>query len=357
MNKKMSARALCLSLAIGTAFSGTALYAASNTKTLKAVYNNIKVSYDGQLKSMSIEPFLINGSVYVPLRGISEVTGSSVNWANNTVYITSGNTVPGTSQLELQNILLENASLKQQLASSKAELEKYKKEYESEDLSSSSVSKTLKEIKDRYDDDYHVEWDFDLREKSSRLELTISYDSRDDGSDFNDISSSKLEDFIEDICKDIQDNHPRTEIRGTVEDSRYDRKKASFEFSKSGSIDFDKENISDDLRDLEDDLEDDYKHVDAPFSLPVESISLSDKNDTITYTVYIDLDTDSLILNWNKIDESSSDKRKVEDFMREVKKDIERKFDMDVEGIIKDEASSRILSQIADDNDFEYRKR
>ncbi|MGE4213814.1 MAG: Ltp family lipoprotein [Anaerotignaceae bacterium] len=65
------------------AFSETA------RKNLVAEYNNIKIYVDGKLVQTSAEPFVVNGTTYLPVRAVGEAVGKSVTWdgATQSVYL------------------------------------------------------------------------------------------------------------------------------------------------------------------------------------------------------------------------------------------------------------------------------
>jgi len=71
------------------------VYAASNTKTIEALYNNIKIYVDGvKIEPMdangnTVEPFIYNGTTYLPVRAIGEAIGKTVTWdgATQSVYL------------------------------------------------------------------------------------------------------------------------------------------------------------------------------------------------------------------------------------------------------------------------------
>ena len=78
------------------AFSGIAVaFAASNTADLKATYRDIKVYVDDRKIDYTAsngayaEPFIIDGTTYIPLRLFSEKLGQQVLWDDNTssIYI------------------------------------------------------------------------------------------------------------------------------------------------------------------------------------------------------------------------------------------------------------------------------
>lgn len=71
----------------------TTTFAASNTKTAQLYYNNIKVSLNGASIPLNgnNEPFIIDGTTYLPVRAISEALNLQVDWdaSSNTVRLTT----------------------------------------------------------------------------------------------------------------------------------------------------------------------------------------------------------------------------------------------------------------------------
>jgi hypothetical protein len=57
---------------------------------LQAVYNNMKISLDGVVltptdaNGNAVEPFAVNGTIYLPLRSIGNALGLGVNWNGGT---------------------------------------------------------------------------------------------------------------------------------------------------------------------------------------------------------------------------------------------------------------------------------
>jgi len=358
MRKFKSYKILCLTLGVTIAMSGAVLNASSLTKTLKAVYNNIAVSYNGQAKALSSEPFLINGTVYLPLRAIGEIIGANVSWANNTVYITgqSGATVSSAQEIASKNF--EIASLTQKLSLANAELLTLKGTGSTagSNLSTTLINSTLKKIADTYGEDFDIDWTFDLSLVSGRLELTASYDSKYDSSTFNKTTESKRKQFIKEVCFDIASAHKDTEIRGTLEDSRADTEKASFKYTSSGSYTYD-ETTTYSLNDFEDELLDDYPKIDCftGFTLSVDSIDLSERSNTLTFTLNTDLTptTSDYRQKWNDL--TSSQRRDLEDFFDEIINDIEDEYTSydTIVGVIRDSSLGTIASY--DDGDLDFK--
>ncbi len=103
--KGVMASALTIAL-IGTAS------AVVGSQSITAAYNNIKIVVDGSAitpkdaSGNTVEPFVYNGTTYLPVRAIATALGKEVTWDSsaNTVYLgtvpsgtTISNSVPGSS--------------------------------------------------------------------------------------------------------------------------------------------------------------------------------------------------------------------------------------------------------------------
>ena len=96
--KLKNAKALGLTLACGlTLVAGTALAtAAVTTKTLQAEYANISLVVDGQTivpkdaAGNVVEPFIVNGTTYLPVRAIGSALGKDVQWDSETKTVFVG---------------------------------------------------------------------------------------------------------------------------------------------------------------------------------------------------------------------------------------------------------------------------
>lgn len=75
-------------------FSGI-VYASTGTKSIEVIYDNIKIYKDNVLCEVKdangtvIEPFIYNGTTYMPVRGTADLAGMQVTWdgASKTVYL------------------------------------------------------------------------------------------------------------------------------------------------------------------------------------------------------------------------------------------------------------------------------
>jgi len=85
------------------------VYAASNTKNIEVIFNNIKVYKDNVLCELKdangsvIEPFVYNGTTYLPVRATANLAGMDVTWNGETqsVCLWDENTANDTYLLDV----------------------------------------------------------------------------------------------------------------------------------------------------------------------------------------------------------------------------------------------------------------
>lgn len=90
MSKKKKLFTALISIAIVASLSAT-VFAKQITETATIVYNNIKIMIDGTEYNTEVEPFIYNGSTYLPVRAVANAFGKDVDWdaENSTVIIGS----------------------------------------------------------------------------------------------------------------------------------------------------------------------------------------------------------------------------------------------------------------------------
>lgn len=95
MNRKWTHRIGAMVLC-GALLGGTAALAAGVTyKTIQVLYNDINLVVDGvpvtpkDANGVEVEPFVYNGTIYLPVRAVGEAIGKQVTWdgKTQTVYI------------------------------------------------------------------------------------------------------------------------------------------------------------------------------------------------------------------------------------------------------------------------------
>jgi len=94
---------------IGSTVTGGAVFATTGTKTIEVLYNNIKVYKDNVLCELKdangtvVEPFIYNGTTYMPVRGTANLADMQVTWDGNTksVYLWDKQVPTGTYLMEV----------------------------------------------------------------------------------------------------------------------------------------------------------------------------------------------------------------------------------------------------------------
>ncbi len=96
VGKRVGALALCGALLCGGVF------AISATKTIEVQYMDVKLVVDGvqvtpkDANGAVVEPFIYNGTTYLPVRAIGKTLGKEVDWDGNTKTVYVGK-IPGTA--------------------------------------------------------------------------------------------------------------------------------------------------------------------------------------------------------------------------------------------------------------------
>ncbi len=82
--KRVAVAVICM-----LAFSASAAMASNVARTITVYYQDIKMYVDGQRVNTSAEPFIYNGTTYLPVRAAGEALGENVYWDGSTksVYI------------------------------------------------------------------------------------------------------------------------------------------------------------------------------------------------------------------------------------------------------------------------------
>lgn len=88
MKKRL--QGLIAGVLIGTMLTGGVVFAKQISETAELFYNNIKISLNGQdiqpkdANGNYVEPFIINGTTYLPVRAVANALGMKVDWNGNT---------------------------------------------------------------------------------------------------------------------------------------------------------------------------------------------------------------------------------------------------------------------------------
>ena len=94
MNKRING--LIAGLLIGSLLAEGAVFAKQATETLDVVYDNIKILIDGKeyqptdVNGNVVEPFIYNGTTFLPVRAIANAFDKDVDWEPQTSTVTLG---------------------------------------------------------------------------------------------------------------------------------------------------------------------------------------------------------------------------------------------------------------------------
>ena len=89
-------KVICMVLVLAAVFATTA-FATVGSRTAELFYNNIKVMINGKevtpmdANGNAVEPFVIDGTTYLPVRGVASALGMNVGWDSATSTVTLDN--------------------------------------------------------------------------------------------------------------------------------------------------------------------------------------------------------------------------------------------------------------------------
>lgn len=103
---KRRLQGLIAGILLGAMLTSGVVYAKQISETAELFYNNIKISLNSQeilpkdATGNYVEPFIINGTTYLPVRAVANALGISVDWDGNTNTVilsnqNSGNVATG----------------------------------------------------------------------------------------------------------------------------------------------------------------------------------------------------------------------------------------------------------------------
>lgn len=341
LKRKKIARNIVITLLLILLMGSSVAFGVGYSKQITAYFNNIKVKLNGNLLNFSKEPFIYEGTVYIPLRDVSENLGLEVVWDGNTNTVYLANNVYGygsTPRYGYNNPYVLN---------------KDEEKEEEEDI--------IKELEDMLNDDYEeytegdeeLEFEYSLDEKSSYIKVKMEGKNFErDSSDWEDRDEDEFEDFIEDIVEEICDEIDDKDVKVDVEDEdgksvgkyEYDESKDKFEvtfqYGSDGDID-----------DLEDELNDDYDEYTKGDDGDLEfKYSLEEKSSSIN------VDMKGKNFRQDSSDWENRKNSKFEDFIEDIVEKICDEFDdMDVRIYLDDRDGVYTAKYVYDESEDEFK--
>lgn len=196
-------------------------------KKIDVLYNNIKIIVNDKTLASDPEPFIYNGTTFVPIRLIGEALGMDVQWdrARNAVVIQGHKGQEAASQYELE-------SLKVQLYYKDLEIQQLRDEIE-ELKSKKDIAKELEDyLEDEYSRWNRMDFYFDVYGDEDEIELTIEIDLDEDGYRWRNTDEDDIEDWLEEIYEYVEDEYGDVDFYGTIVDTADDEILVEFDVYK-----------------------------------------------------------------------------------------------------------------------------
>ncbi|MFB5674932.1 stalk domain-containing protein [Paenibacillus terreus] len=333
-------------LAVSGALLTQPTYAAQATKTIKAVYNNIAIVYNGNTvpSDAATEPFMINGTTYLPLRMVGTALNKDVKWdgSNKRVLITDN--APAVDPNAITALNNQITTLNQQLATAKSEAatkdatiaqlqkdkEALQKQIDDNKKNNNNSSTSLGDLEDDLNDDYgnyeSTKAEIKLSGNSDKVTLRVNVSK----TGWNKLSSNKKTNLIQDIVDDIRDKYKDADISGSVRDDNGGSTLADISVRSSGTASLNEKSSGKDISDLQSDIRDDYGNwKNVKFD-----IRLTGDEDEVKVTVYVNKD------DWSNLNTSQR-----YDFKQGIIDAIEDEYsDVEIRGTIldKNDSSNRL---------------
>jgi|GEM_PF-985557 len=300
MNNKRNRRiAMIVAVLMLTMAFSTTGFAAWMGKTIQAQYRNISIFVNGEYKQAKteagvvVEPFIVDGTTYVPLRGISEILGYKVAFNPATYRIdVSGSGMDTAAQYE---ILILKAQIK--------ELEDQLAEIEDAELDVNDLESDLKSDH-RYFDDLSIT-DIEVYGDKEEISLEIYVDTSDDDefAAWKALDDSDIEYYLERIADDILAVAEDVKISGFIEDEYDDKQLVDFTVDSRGNISLDGTSDYadiDDLGALEDAVKADFDKI---MDLNIADLDLYGDTNDIEIVIEIDTTDDAQFAEFKSLNE------------------------------------------------------
>lgn len=299
-----------MAVAILTLSIASTGFAADTVANLKAYYRNIKIFKNGTQAYMTSEPFIVDGTTYLPLRAVAELLDKDVTW-DGTTYSIGINDRPGFNPQELYNQVITQQQTIKQLEAKLAELDKAS--------NITSIKEMEKYLNKEYGIYKKIYFDIDLSETKSKIKVEIFVDLDEDYSRWNGLSSKEIESYLQDIVDDISDAFSGQSISGYIEDSADDVELLSFTVSSKGKVSTSKgsSSSSGDVEDMEYDLDRYYAGYDG-----IKSVEFYKSGSRLYLTLYVSS-------AWDRLEYDEQD-----EILEDMYDDIRYYFDETISGEI-----------------------
>ncbi|TYA15368.1 copper amine oxidase N-terminal domain-containing protein [Paenibacillus faecis] len=345
--KKQTAAAIALAatLVSGTVLANTT-FAAEATKTLKAVYSNIKLVYNGQTISSTSgqEPFVVDGSTYVPIRMAGEALGKSLYWDGAAKQIQISDLTAPIDQATIDSLNKQIKDLESQVTSLKKELSDANSTLATKNQTIASLETQLNAQKnstskgslDKLEDklnkdyeDYYSRLDAEISLSGDKNDITVKVEVDQDA--WDDLTSNRKKTFIQAIVDDILKEFNRADVSGTVRNES-SKKLTSFSVSSSGNVTLSSSGVAD-----KDDMLDKLKRNFGTYrGIPLSiRLTVDEDDEEAVVKVYVEKD------DWDRLsstDQNALLRRMIDELASEYR-------NYDIDGYVYDDDNNGVLDK------------
>lgn len=316
--------AVLLVLVLLLSFTSTSY--AQGFKNLKAYYRGIKIFRNNNMVKIDIEPFIINGTTFVPLRALAELLDKEVDWdgKNYRIHIKD----KGGNFGELYKIIQEQKETIEKQEARIKELEERLAKYEQSSLK--DLEKRLNKEYGQYKD---IKFDIKLEETRTEIKVKIYTDLKENKNNLKDLRAKGFNEYLKNIINEVRKEIRNKAIVGALIDSNKDNEILTFILNIGNSVDI--SFAVDRIEELELLLE--WKYAD---NNGINELRLEKDDDEIEIILYVDRS------KWNDLRES-----KQEELLEEIYKEIRKHFDGEIEGEIRNYSNNKKIYE------FRYNKK
>lgn len=212
--------AVASALVLATTLIPTSSHAAIATKNLQAKYNNIKVIYNGVAVPTTTEPFIVNGTTYIPLRMMADVFSKDVAWDGKSYTITVKDKPNSQHANELAARDAQIRSMQGTIDSLNKEISDLKNSKSNKD--NDDIDDDLDDLESHLDDEFEdfkeIDWKFKLSGDEDDIDVEIEVDLDDFQDEYDELDDSDFEELVEDVVKEIWEEFDDADIDGEIVD-------------------------------------------------------------------------------------------------------------------------------------------
>lgn len=326
---KLKKLALVLTVII-TMLMFTIFASAASTKKMLEAYYGVTIQYNGNVLTSTTQPFIVNGTTYVPLRMIMDSFGDkSVQWDGANQRVTISNSTSNMEQVYMQQILERNKQIEElnaQIATLKSDNEYLRETINNPEI---DINDLEEDLDDKYEDYNDKDISISLDGDNKKIELTVKIDK----DEWDDFSQSSKESFLDKVCEDIWDEAEDAEIEGEIKDGST----VLDSFTVKAGKDVELVDFSDTLSDFEETLEnkfdDDWDDEDISLKL-----YLSGDEEDIQFEIRLSLTTYED--EWDDLTDN-----KLKSLMDDIYDELDDEYpDADIDGVVYDTVSKKNIA-------------